>query len=566
MHFPGALASTMSLRRGGPSYRYLSRACENNSQGQAIVGREYGDDGLEDETDFDVIIIGAGFAGAATAFQLLKEGIEGDRILVVDRGEPIGSKNLTGGILWGRELDDFEDFLGNWEMDCPGIERAINHKKVGFLSSEDALFVEGRFASWDGTGGTDEPSQRSSWSVLRAKADAWMAEKMEEAGIFVMAGMKIDQLHIEGLDHESYTARDLTDPAEDSGKGAAQKWKIDNFPKELVEKIRNGKIRGIVQDGEVMTSKVVVIAEGSNSILTRTYHFDSMLNAQSKEDLLLGVKEVIHLGKERIDERFNCFPGDDERPPSGMAMELALSLYRDMAHEAWKEYPVTDGLYPRCGGFFYTNRETVSCGIIVQLSSLPSGIHTYDLYQAFKEQPAIAALIEGGEAIEYGAHLCPEYGLHRMPHRFTRDGALVVGDAAGLVFANGMQIQGMNNALHSGKLAGKAIATCIANDDVSDKALDSTYTKSLKASYIFRDLKRFEPATKFLNNPANFTWVPELVGKTANRVFREIGEEKVPAEKVLRQVRKEMRSKSKENKKGMGLLSMLKLALTGRKL
>tara|TARA_Y100000748_G_scaffold246709_1_gene211227 strand:- start:471 stop:2141 length:1671 start_codon:yes stop_codon:yes gene_type:complete len=556
----------MSLRRGGTSYRYLSRARENNSQGEVDVGSGIGDEILDEETDFDVIIIGAGFAGAATAFQLLKEGIEGDRILVVDRGEPIGSKNLTGGILWGRELDDFEEFLGDWEMDCPGIERAINHKKVGFLSSEDALFVEGRFASWDGTGGTDEPSQRSSWSVLRAKADAWMAEKMEEAGIFVMAGMKIDQLHIDGLDHESYTARDLTDPAEDSGKGAAQKWKIDNFPKELVEKIRNGKIRGIVQDGEVMTSKVVVIAEGSNSILTRTYHFDSMLNAQSKEDLLLGVKEVIHLGKERIDERFNCFPGDDERPPSGMAMELALSLYRDMAHEAWKEYPVTDGLYPRCGGFFYTNRETVSCGIIVQLSSLPSGIHTYDLYQAFKEQPAIAALIEGGEAIEYGAHLCPEYGLHRMPHRFTRDGALVVGDAAGLVFANGMQIQGMNNALHSGKLAGKAIAACISNDDVSAKALDATYTKSLKASYIYRDLKRFEPATKFLNNPANFTWVPELVGKTANRVFREIGEEKVPAEKVLRQVRKEMRAKSKANKKGMGLFSMLKLALTGRKL
>ena len=153
-----------------------------------------------------------------------------------------------------------------------------------------------------------------------------------------------------------------------------------------------------------------------------------------------------------------------------------------------------------------------------------------------------------------------------MPHRFARDGAVVVGDAAGLVFANGMQIQGMNNALHSGKLAGKAIAACIANGDVSAKALDATYTKSLKASYIFRDLKRFEPATKFLNNPANFTWVPELVGKTANRVFREIGEEKVPAEKVLRKVRKEMRAENKANKKGMGLFGMLKLALSGRKL
>ena len=71
---------------------------------------------------------------------------------------------------------------------------------------------------------------RSSWSVLRAKADAWMAEKMEEAGIFVMPGIKIDQLHIEGLDHQSYSARDLTDPAEDSGTGAAQKWESRQPP------------------------------------------------------------------------------------------------------------------------------------------------------------------------------------------------------------------------------------------------------------------------------------------------------------------------------------------------
>jgi flavin-dependent dehydrogenase len=129
-----------------------------------------------------------------------------------------------------------------------------------------------------------------------------------------------------------------------------------------------------------------------------------------------------------------------------------------------------------------------------------------------------------------------------------------------------MQIQGMNNALHSGKLAGKAIAACIADKDVSAKALDATYTKALKASYIFRDLKRFEPATKFLNHPANFTWLPELLGKTANRVFREIGEEKVPAEKVFFATRKELRKRNKANKKGMGLFGLMKLGLLGRKL
>ena len=60
----------------------------------------------------------------------------------------------------------------------------------------------------------------------RAKADAWMAEKMEEAESLSCAGMKIDQLHIDGLDHESYTARDLTDPAEDSGKVKVKSGKL----------------------------------------------------------------------------------------------------------------------------------------------------------------------------------------------------------------------------------------------------------------------------------------------------------------------------------------------------
>jgi electron transfer flavoprotein-quinone oxidoreductase len=143
---------------------------------------------------------------------------------------------------------------------------------------------------------------------------------------------------------------------------------------------------------------------------------------------------------------------------------------------------------------------------------------------------------------------------------------VVVGDAAGLVFANGMQIQGMNYAIHSGKLAGAAIGNCISRKDVSAKALDATYTKALKASFIFRDLKRFKSATKFLNHPSNFTWVPELLGKTANRIFREIGEEKIPAEKVMLKTRKELRKINKANKKGMGLFGIMRLGLLTRKL
>ena len=519
---------------------------------------------MSEDTDFDVIIIGCGMAGMACAAQLLKEGVEGDRILVVDRGEPIGGKNMSGGILWGRELDELEDIFPNWEMDNPGIERYINHKKIGFLSADDAFILEGKFSSWDGVGGTVEPSMRTGWSVLRTRTDGWFAEKLEEAGVFIMPGIKIDQLHIEDLDHTSYDPTDLTTPSDDSGKGGAQKWRIDNQP-EIADKVRNGRIAGIVQDGEVMTSQAVVIAEGSNSVLTRSYGFDSMIHAQDRHGMLLGVKEVIHLGEDVINSRFGCFPGDEERPPSGLAMEGALAIYDDMAEKAWKEYPDTAGLIPRAGGWLYTNRDTLSIGVVIQLDSLPQGIHTYDMLAAYKAHPAIAPLLEGGEVVEYGGHLVPEYGLDRMPTKLVRDGAVVIGDAAGLVYSNGAVIQGQNYSIHSGKLAAKTIAKCIANGK-SDATGLRQYKKDLDASYVMRDLKRFKTTAKFLADDANYTWVPKFMGTMFNRVVREIGEEKITVEKQAFKLRKEMRRADKKTKKGMGLMNLIRLGLMGRRL
>ncbi len=524
---------------------------------------------MGEDTDFDVIIIGGGFAGLACAFQLLKEGVEGERILLLDRGETIGGKNMSGGILWGRELDAFDEFLatdGNsWETSMPGIERSIAMKRIGFLSEDDAVVVEGRFNSWEGAEGTAEPSQRMAWSVLRARTDAWMAERLEEAGVMVMPGMKIDQLHIEGLDPMSYTADELTKPADESGKGAAQRWAIEDKP-EILEKIRHGRIAGIVQDGEAMTSACVVIAEGSNSVLTRSYEFDNRLKAQSKHSMMLGVKEVIHLGKDVIDSRFGGFAGDENRPPSGMAMEAALGIYGPMAQKAWQEYPDTAGKMPRCGGWVYTNRDTLSVGIVVQLDSLPQGIHTYDLFAAFKSHPYIDGLTRGGDVVEYGGHLVPEFGLHRIPKRLIRDGAVVIGDAAGLVYSNGAVIQGQNYAIHSAKLAATAIASALRESGCSEHALEA-YSDELASSYVMRDLRNFSKVPNFLTDDANYTWIPKMAGTVFNRVVREIGEPKVPVQKVLRQTRKDIIKAEKEvGRKGPTLGKLLSLALKGRHL
>ena len=530
------------------------------------MGEDADADGAEDadeETDFDVIIIGGGMAGAATALTLLQRGIEGERILLIDRGEPVGAKNLSGGVLWGRELDHFTDILGDWENEGP-FERHITNKRVGMLSPEDSLVIDGRFASWSGEGDTEEPSQRCAWSVLRARTDAWLAEKLEEAGVFVMAGIMVDQLHIKGVDHTSYDPRDLTTPSNSSGTGAAQVWKIDDTP-ELADRIHHGQIAGIVQDGEVMTARVVVLADGSNSVLARAYDFAPMRDHQDKHGMLLGVKEVIELGEDIINDRFGCAPGTDERPPSGMAMEATLALFEDMAEQAWKKYPETTGKMPKVGGFLYTNRSNLSVGVVIQLDSLPQGIHTYDLYQGFKQHPAIEPLWRGGEAIEYGGHLVPEWGPHRAPRRYVRHGALVVGDAAGLVFSNGMVIQGMNYALISGRLAGDAIAMALKSKDSSVATL-KYYESELKDSCIFRDFKRFKKMDRFLTDDATFTWMPRAAGLMFNRALREIGEEKVTMQKQAFRIRKDLRSRNKAYKKGLGLIGLMRYGWRARRM
>src|SRR5690606_19423098 len=93
-----------------------------------------------------------------------------------------------------------------------------------------------------------------------------------------------------------------------------------------------------------------------------------------------------------------------------------------------------------------------------------TGYNVSDMLDEFKAHPAIVPLIEGGELVEYTAHLIPEGGWHAMPRLFT-DGAVVVGDAAGLL--NPINREGSNFAMVSGKLAAEAIIEAKETDDFS---------------------------------------------------------------------------------------------------
>lgn len=203
------------------------------------------------DVDFDVIVIGAGIAGCVTAYQLAKQG---HSVLLVERGQSPGSKNLSGGVFYCSVM---EEIMPEFIEEAP-IERRITRNIVSFLS-------ETSFVNLDyGDARLRQPV--NAVSVLRAKFDEWLAAKCEEVGVMVMSGYRVD---------------------------------------ELVQE--NGYFVGIRAGEDVLRSHVVVAADGVNSFISQKA---GIRTQEPMKNLGLGVKSVVGLPRHVIEERFNL-TGDE---------------------------------------------------------------------------------------------------------------------------------------------------------------------------------------------------------------------------------------------------------------
>ena len=131
------------------------------------------------EPDFEVIVIGAGIAGCVAAYQLARQGRS---VVLIERGEAPGSKNLSGGVLYSRGIQQvFPDFLN----EAP-VERRITRNYINFLNAESSVAIDYKDAR------LADPV--NAVTVLRAKLDPWLAGKCEEAGALIMPGVRVDRV------------------------------------------------------------------------------------------------------------------------------------------------------------------------------------------------------------------------------------------------------------------------------------------------------------------------------------------------------------------------------------
>jgi electron-transferring-flavoprotein dehydrogenase len=203
-----------------------------------------------------------------------------------------------------------------------------------------------------------------------------------------------------------------------------------------------------------LQAKVVALAEGCRGPLTQAWTAWQGVGSQNPQIFALGVKEIWEV----------------KRPLDAVVHTMGWPVPRDAFG----------------GSFCYPlDAHTLALGLVVGLDAPSTGLDVHRLLQRMKTHPFFRALLEGGEAVEWGAKTIPEGGYYALPTRRHGDGALVLGDAAG--FVDVAALKGIHYAMQSGIAAGRAIFRALKQGDTSRTTL-AAYDRELDASYVVKDL------------------------------------------------------------------------------
>ena len=131
----------------------------------------------------DAVIVGGGLAGLSCAYRLAEHEMQ---VIVLERGDAAGSKNVTGGRLY---LMPISGMIGDMLTGAP-FERKVVQEGWTLLGESNALSVS---LSSEKAG-----KEEHSYTVLRANLDRWLSERLMEKGVFVIPKYRVDDLLWDG--------------------------------------------------------------------------------------------------------------------------------------------------------------------------------------------------------------------------------------------------------------------------------------------------------------------------------------------------------------------------------
>lgn len=377
--------------------------------------------------EYDVVVVGAGPGGLATAIRLKQLAAERGQdisVCVLEKGAEVGAHILSGAVMDPQALSEL---IPDWKEKGAPLNTAVTEDKFLFLTAKKAHATPNWLlpACFHNEG---------NYIVRLGDVVKWMGEQAEGLGVDLFPGFAASEV--------LYTDTGAVKGVATGDMGVA----------------RDGSHTPNYQPGMELHARYTIFSEGSRGQLGRQlierFKLDAGCDPQS---YALGIKEMWEV--------------DPAQSQPGLVVHTS----------GW---PLDADTYG--GSFLYhLDNNIVVVGLVVGLDYANPWLSPFEEFQRYKTHPAIRRTFEGGKRIAYGARSLTAGGLLSLP-KLVFPGGAMVGCEAG--FLNASRIKGSHSAIKTGALAAEAAFDALMAGRSHDEL--SAFPEAFKKSWLHDELNK----------------------------------------------------------------------------
>lgn len=377
--------------------------------------------------EYDVVVVGGGPAGLATAIRLKQLAAENNRdvtVCVLEKGAEVGAHILSGAVMDPQALTEL---LPDWKTQGAPLDTPVTEDRFLFLTQ---------------TGSKKTPEwllpdcfkNHGNYIISLGQVARWLGEQAEALGVDIFPGFAAAEV--------LYGEQNQVTGVATGNMGVG----------------RDGQPTEHFQPGMALLAKYTVFAEGARGQLGRELIDRYQLSqGRDPQSYGIGIKELWEV--------------DASQAKPGQVIHTA----------GW---PLDADTYG--GSFLYHMKDNqVAVGMVVGLDYANPWLSPFEEFQRYKTHPAIAPIFEGGKRLSYGARALTAGGLLSLPKLVFPGGALV-GCEAG--FLNASRIKGSHAAIKSGMLAAEAAFEALGAGRQQDEL--TAYPVSFEKSWLHTELNK----------------------------------------------------------------------------